>query len=72
MPASRSTLWLLFNLALGLAAGMALAWGPLAAPAPIIAVLGLAGALLGGVIGWWSRPRARPGDRVRRCAGRAA
>ncbi len=59
MPTFRSQLWLLFNLILGAAAGVALGWGPLAAPAPLVVALGLAGALLGAGIGWWSRPRAR-------------
>lgn len=59
MLSSRSTLWLLFNLVLGLAAGVALAWGPLAAPAPIIVALGLSGALLGAGVASWSHTKAR-------------
>ncbi len=59
MKPSRVFLWILLNLALGLAGGVTLGWGPLAAPAPIIVALGLAGALLGAGIGRWSRPAAR-------------
>ncbi|MFQ3662883.1 MAG: S41 family peptidase [Chloroflexaceae bacterium] len=59
MKPSRAFLWVLFNLALGLAGGVTLGWGPLAAPAPVIVALGLAGALLGAGIGRWSRPVAR-------------
>lgn len=51
--------WLLLNTVLLAAGGVALGWGPLAAPMPVIVALGLAGALLGARIGRWSRPRAR-------------
>ena len=59
MKPFRATLWIVFNLALGLAAGVALGWWPLAAPAPVSAALGLAGALVGAGVGWWSQPAAR-------------
>jgi carboxyl-terminal processing protease len=49
-----SRLWLALNLILGLIGGITLAWGPLAAPWPIVALLGLTGGLLGGLVGWWS------------------
>lgn len=59
MRARRFPLWLLFNLTLLAAAGAALGWGPLAAPLPVILALGLAGATIGGAIGWWARTPAR-------------
>ncbi|GEM_PF-6895641 len=59
MKSLRATLWIVFNLALGLAAGVALGWGPLAAPAPVIVALGLAGALVGAGIGRWAGTQAR-------------
>lgn len=52
MRARRFPLCLLFNLTLLAAAGAALGWGPLAASLPVIIVLGLAGATIGGAVGW--------------------
>ena len=49
----------MFNLLLGLAGGIALGWGPLAASTPVIVALGLAGALLGGGIGWWTQTKTQ-------------
>ncbi len=54
MQKPRSLLWILLNLALGIAGGVTLGWGPLAGSTPLIAVLGVVGALLGGSIGCWS------------------
>ncbi len=59
MKSSRATLWILFSLALGAAAGGLLGWGPLGASASLVVALGAAGGLAGGLIGAWSRPRPR-------------
>jgi carboxyl-terminal processing protease len=46
--------WILPNLLLGLAGGLTLGWGPLAAPTAAIVALGLLGALGVGAVAWWS------------------
>lgn len=59
MQRSHSIGWVLLNLTLGLAGGVTLGWGPLAASTPVITAFGLAGALLGGGIGWRTQTKAR-------------
>lgn len=51
--------WVVFNLTLGLIAGLVLSWGPLAAPAPFVLALAAVGALGGAAIALWSQRRAR-------------
>jgi carboxyl-terminal processing protease len=59
MHRSHAIRWILLNLTLGLAGGITLGWGPLAASTPAIVLLGLAGALLGGAIGRWTPDKAQ-------------
>ncbi len=54
MKGLRSASWILLNLALGLAGGLTLGWGALAASGWVIVLLGCLGALLGGLLGGWS------------------
>lgn len=59
MQRSPSIRWVLLNLILGVVGGVTLARGPLAASTPVITALGLAGALLGGGIGWRTQTTAQ-------------
>jgi len=61
--------WTLLNAAAGLAGGLTLGWGPLAAPTAVIAGLGLLGALLGAAAARWAD---RAGQRRRLLLAHAA
>jgi len=59
MQRAHAIRWILLNLTLGLAGGITLGWGPLAAPTAGIVALGLLGALLGGGIGWRTQTKTQ-------------